>query len=92
MFEIKNHHIADETVKFVKKYFINFEKIMKRLQLTVLKCKKKMNRSIRATAVYMLNDFKRAYNKTYFDLFTSTRKNLCAADLMIRDMRLIKNF
>ena len=39
--EIKNHHVADEIVKFIKKYFINFEKIMKRLQLTIFKCKKR---------------------------------------------------
>ena len=92
MFEIKDHYVANEAVKFIKKYFINFEKIIKRLQLTVLKCKKKMNRSIRATAVYILNDFKRAHSKIYSDLSASTRKNLRAADLMIRDMRLIENF
>ena len=91
MLKIKNHHVANEAVKLVKKYFINFEKIMKRLQLTVLKCKKKMNRSIRATVVYILNDFKRAHSKTYFDFSASTRKDLRAADLMIRDMRLIEN-
>ena len=92
MLEVKNHHVANETVKLVKKYSINFEKIMKRLQLTIFKCKKKMNRDIRATAVYILNDFKRAHSKIYSDLSASTRKNLRAADLMIRDMRLIKNF
>ena len=91
MLEIRDHHVADEIVKLIKKYFINFEKIMKRLQLTVLKCKKKMNRNIRTTAVYILNDFKRAYNKIYSNLFASTRKNFCAVDLMIRDMKLIKN-
>ena len=91
MLEIKDHHVANEIVKLVKKYFINFEKIMKRLQLTIFKCKKKMNRDIRATAVYILNDFKRAHSKIYSDLSASTRKNLRAADLMIRDMRLIKN-
>ena len=51
-----------------------------------------MNRSIRATAVYILNDFKRVYNKTYSDLSALTRKNFRAADLIIKDMRLIKNF
>ena len=92
MLEIKNYHVADETVKLVKKYFINFEKIMKRLQLTVFKCKEKINQDIRATAVYILNDFKRAHNKIYSDLFASTQENLRVVDLMIRDMRLIKNF
>ena len=91
MLEIRNHHVANETVKLVKKYSINFEKIMKRLQLTVLKCKKKMNRNIRTTAVYILNDFKRAHSKTYFDFFALTRKDLRVADLMIRNIKLIKD-
>ena len=39
--EIRNYHIANEIVKFIKKYFINFKKIIKRLQLIVLKRKKK---------------------------------------------------
>ena len=92
MLEIRNYHVADETVKLVKKYFINFEKIMKRLQLTILKRKKKISRSIRTTAVYILNDFKRVHSKTYFDFFASTQENLRAVDLMIKSMRLIKNF
>ena len=92
MLEIKNHHVGNEIVKLVKKYSINFEKIIKRLQLTVLQCKKKVNWNIWATAVYILNDFKRAHSKTYSDLFVSTRKDLRAADLMIRDISLIKNF
>ena len=91
MLEIKNHHVANEAVKLVKKYSINSEKIMKRLQLTVFKHKKKMSRDIRATAVYILNDFKRAHSKTYLNFSASTRKNLRAADLIIRDMKLIKN-
>ena len=68
MLEVKNHHVADEIVKLVKKYFINLEKIMKRLQLTIFKRRKKVSRSIRATAVYTLNDFKRAHSKIYSDL------------------------
>ena len=92
MLEVRDHHVANETVKLVKKYSINFEKIMKRLQLTVFKCKEKINRSIRATAVYILNNFKRAHSKTYFNLSASIRKNLRAADLIIKDMKLIKNF
>ena len=51
-----------------------------------------MNRNIRTTAVYILNNFKRAHSKTYSDLFASIQKNSRAADLIIRDMRLIKNF
>ena len=92
MLEIKNHHIANEIVKFIKKYSINFEKIMKKLQLTILKCREKMNRSIRAIAVYILNDFRRVHSKIYFDFFASIRKDFRAADLMIRNMKLIKNF
>ena len=51
-----------------------------------------MNRNIRATAVYILNDFKRVHSKIYSDLSASTQKNFHAADLMIRNMKLIKNF
>ena len=51
-----------------------------------------MSWSIRATAVYILNDFKRVHNKIYSDLSVSIQKNLRATDLMIKDMRLIKNF
>ena len=90
--EIKNHHIADEIVKLIKKYFINFEKIMKRLQLTILKCKKKMNQDIRTSAVYILNDFKYTHSKIYFDISASIQKNFRAADLMIKNIRLMKNF
>ena len=91
MLGVKNHHVANETVKLVNEYSINFEKIMKRLQLTVFKCKEKMNRDIRATVVYILNDFKRVHSKIYSNLSASTRKNFRAADLMIRSMKLIKN-
>ena len=92
MLEIKDHHIANEVVKFIKKYSINFEKIMKRLQLTVLRRRKKINRGTRALIVYILNDFKRAHSKTYISLFTSTQKDFRTPYLKIRDMRLIKNF
>ena len=92
MLEIKDHYIANEIVKLIKKYSINLKKIIKRLQLTVFKCKKKMNRNIWATAVYILNDFKRAHSKTYSDLSASTRENFRAADLMIRNMKLIEDF
>ena len=51
-----------------------------------------MNRDIRTTAVYILNDFKHVHSKIYFDFFASTRKDLRTADLMIKNMKLIKNF
>ena len=50
-----------------------------------------MNRGIRATAVYILNNFKHVHNKIYSDFSSSTRKNFRAADLMIRDIKLIKD-
>ena len=91
MLGIRNYHVANEAVKLVKKYFINFEKIIKRLQLTIFRCKKKVSRSIRATAAYILNDFKRVHSKIYSDLSASTREDLRAADLMIRNMSLIED-
>ena len=51
-----------------------------------------MNRSIRATAVYILNNFKRVHNKAYSDFSASIRKNFRAADLIIKNMKLIKKF
>ena len=92
MFEIRDHHVANETVKLIKKYFISFEKIMKRLQLTVLRRREKITRDIRAMIVYILNNFKRVHSKTYIDFSTSIRKNFRVVDLKIRNIRLIKNF
>ena len=53
IFEIKNYHVVNEIVKLIKKYFINFEKIIKKLQLTIFKYKEKTNRKIRAIVVYI---------------------------------------
>ena len=92
MLGIRDHHVANKIVKLIKEYSNHLQKIMERLQLTVLKRRKKMNRDIRTTAVYILNNFKRVYNKIYFDLFASIRENLRAADLMIRNIKLIENF
>ena len=92
MFKIRNHYIANKIVKFIKKYFINFEKIMKRLQLIVFKRKEKISRSIQTIIVYILNDFKRVYSKTYSDFSTSTRKNFRVIDLIIKNIKLIKYF
>ena len=91
MLEVRDHHVANETVKLAKKYSINSEKIIKRLQLTILRRRKKINRNIRATVVYILNDFKRAHSKIYSNLSASTQKNFRAADLIIKNMKLIKN-
>ena len=51
-----------------------------------------MNRNIRTTAVYILNNFKCVHNKSYFEFSISIRKDFCAADLIIKNMKLIKNF
>ena len=90
--EVKNHYVAKEIVKFIKKYFINFKKIMKRLQLIVLKRRKKMSRNIRTIIAYILNDFKRVHSKLYSDLFASIQDDFRVANLFISDIRLIKDF
>ena len=46
MLESKDYYVADEIVKLIKKYFISFEKIMKRLQLIVFKRKKNESRHL----------------------------------------------
>ena len=51
-----------------------------------------MNRSIRTIVIYILNNFKRAHSKIYSDLSTLTRKDFRVADLMIKRIKLIKNF
>ena len=51
-----------------------------------------MSQNIRTTAVYILNNFKRAHSKIYFDFSTSIQKNFRAVDLMIKNMKLIENF
>ena len=90
IFEIKNHHITNEIVKLFRKYFFNFKKIIERLQLIVFKRRKEMSRSIRAIIVYILNNFKCAYSKIYYNLSMSIRNHFRTVDLMINDMKLIK--
>ena len=51
-----------------------------------------MNRGIRAITVSILNNSKRAYNKTYFDFSASTREGFNVTDLMIKDIKLVENF
>ena len=92
MLGVRNHHVANKIVKLIKKYFINFKKIMEKLQLTVLRRREKINRDIRTIIIYILNDFKRAHSKTYADFSASTRANFRAVDLMIKNMRLMKDF
>ena len=51
-----------------------------------------MNQDIRTISVYILNNFKRAHNKIYFDFLASIQNNLRVVDLIIRNMKLIKYF
>ena len=90
MLKVKDHYVANEIIKLIKKYFINFKKIMKRLQLIVFKCRKKINQNIRAITIYILNDFKHAHSKIYFDFFVSIQKNFRIANLIIKTIKLIK--
>ena len=39
MLKIRNYLVANEISKFIKKYFDNFKKIVKRLQLTLFEHK-----------------------------------------------------
>ena len=43
MLKIRNHYIANKIIELTKEYFTNFEKIMKRLKLTILTFKRKRN-------------------------------------------------
>ena len=65
MFGIRNHYIANEIIKFIKKYSINFEKIMKRLQLTIFKHKKNQSRHSSDCCLH----FERLQTRSQQDLF-----------------------
>ena len=51
-----------------------------------------MNRNIQTTAKYIINDYKRVFNDVFIDFLTLTLNNFRAIDLMINDLKLIKNF
>ena len=65
---------------------------MKRLQLTIFKRRKEVNRDISAIIIYILNDFKRVHNKNYVNLFVPISENLYNIVLMNNNMKLIKDF
>ena len=71
MLEIKNYYIANEIVKLIKKYFINFKKVIKRLQVILFKQKEKINYDVQTITISILNDFKCVYNKIYINLSIS---------------------
>ena len=76
MLRIKDHHIADEIIKLIKKYFNDFDKIVQRLQLVVLQRREKIDRDIKTIIVYILNDFRRVYSDKLTILSVFNRKKL----------------
>ena len=51
-----------------------------------------MNQNIQTTIKYIINDYKRAFNDALTDLSTSILNDFRIIDLMINNLRLIKNF
>ena len=92
MFEIKNHHFVDENIKLTKRYSNDLQKAVQRLQLTMIQRKKKINRNIRTTTKYIINDYKRAFSDVLNDLSTSISNDFRAINLMMNDLKLMKKF
>ena len=42
MIKIKNHHFVDEKIKLIKRYSSDLQKVVQRLQLTMIQQKKKI--------------------------------------------------
>ena len=90
--KIKNHYFIDESVKLMKWYSNDSQKAVQRLQLTMIQRKKKMNRNIKTTTKYIIDDYKRAFNDILIDFLTSILNDFRATDLMMNDLKLMKDF
>ena len=89
--KIKNHHLVDENVKLTKKYLKNSQKVVQRLQLTIIQRKEKINQNIRTTTKYIINDYKRAFSDVLIDFFTLTSNDFRVINLIMNDLKLIKD-
>ena len=53
---------------------------------------KKMNQNIRTTTKYIINDYKRAFSDALINFLTLISNDFRAINLIMNDLRLIKNF
>ena len=65
MTSIKSRYIKEETIKLIKKYFNEYEKVVKLMQQTVLQKRKQIYRKVKTIANYILIDFKNIFSKNY---------------------------
>ena len=54
--------------------------------------KEKMNQNIRMTTKYSINNYKRVFSDVLINLSTSTLNDFRTIDLMMNNLKLIKNF
>ena len=80
---VRDHHIANGTIKLTNTYSNDFDKAIQQLQLAVIQRREKIDRGIRTTTAYTLNEFRRACNDDLADLPALNRKNLQEVELMI---------
>ena len=90
--KIKNHHFTDEDVKLTKRYSSDSQKVVQKLQLTIIQRRKKVNQNIQITTKYIIDDYKRAFSDVLISFLTSTSNDFRAIDLMMNDLKLIENF
>ena len=83
MGDVRDHRLRDEVFKLTKKYPANFDKTIQRLQITVVQRREKTDREIRATSVYILDDFKRACSDELVCLPASSRRELHGVGLVV---------
>ena len=65
MTSIKSRYIEEETIKLTKKYFNEYKKTIKLMQLIVLQKRKQIHREIKKIANYIFINFKNVFNKNY---------------------------
>ena len=65
MLNIKSHHIDNKTIKLMKRYLNEYEKIVKVMQQTILQKRKQIVYDVKAIVKYIVFNFKNAVNNDY---------------------------
>ena len=91
MSNIRSRHVNDKTTKLMKRYLNEYEKAVRLMQQTVLQRKKQIARDVKATAEYIVFDFKNVVNNDYKNRTTFISSKLKDVELKRKDERLIEN-
>ena len=88
---IKSRYIKEKTIKLTKKYFNEYKKTIKLMQLIILQKRKQIYRRVKTIANYTFIDFKNVFNKNYQNLIFSIAAALKNVNLKQKNQRLIKD-